>query len=187
MDRRDAIKNVALMMGGTLIGAQAMMSCEPSDQAINSLFMESELRLMEEIAETIIPATDTPGAKEAGVGAFMAMMVLDCYTPEHQQIFKEGLASIQKDFKKEMGTAFLKANGYERNTFLTKLDQKAKEYAGTEEAKEKPHYFRMMKELTLLGFFTSETGATKTLRYVESPGRYDGCMDYKPGDKVWAT
>jgi hypothetical protein len=48
------------------------------------------------------------------------------------------------------------------------------------------HYFRMMKELTLLGYFTSEVGATKALRYIETPGHYDGCMPYKKGDKAWA-
>ena len=49
-----------------------------------------------------------------------------------------------------------------------------------------PHYFRMMKELAMLGYFTSEIGYTKAMRYVESPGRYDGCAPYKPGDRAWA-
>jgi hypothetical protein len=49
-----------------------------------------------------------------------------------------------------------------------------------------PHYFRMMKELALLGFFTSEVGMTKAMRYVESPGRFDPCLPYKAGEKAWA-
>ena len=49
------------------------------------------------------------------------------------------------------------------------------------------HYFRMIKELTLLGYFTSEIGATKALRYVAVPGRYDGSVPYKKGDRAWAT
>ena len=49
------------------------------------------------------------------------------------------------------------------------------------------HYFRMMKDLTLLGYFTSEVGATKALRYIETPGHYDSCIPYKKGDKAWAV
>jgi hypothetical protein len=49
-----------------------------------------------------------------------------------------------------------------------------------------PHYFRMMKELALLGYFTSEIGCTKALRYAETPGRYDPCAPYTPGEPAWA-
>jgi hypothetical protein len=50
-----------------------------------------------------------------------------------------------------------------------------------------PHYFRMMKELALLGFFTSEVGCTQALRYIETPGRFDACIPYAPGEPAWAS
>ena len=49
-----------------------------------------------------------------------------------------------------------------------------------------PHYFAMMRQLTLWGYFSSKEGMTKALRYVETPGRYDGAFPYKKGDKAWA-
>jgi Gluconate 2-dehydrogenase subunit 3 len=57
----------------------------------------------------------------------------------------------------------------------------AKEFDGTPK-----HYYTMMKQLTLIGFFTSKTGATETLRHVQVPGKYDGALPYKKGDKAWA-
>lgn len=54
-------------------------------------------------------------------------------------------------------------------------------------ADEPPHFFRMMKELTLLGYFTSEIGCTKALRYVETPGRFDPCTAYTPGEPASAA
>lgn len=56
-----------------------------------------------------------------------------------------------------------------------------------EKAMNKVHYFTLMKQLTLLGFFTSKPGATEALRHVAVPGRYDGCMEYKKGDRAWAV
>jgi len=67
------------------------------------------------------------------------------------------------------------------------LDKEAKDYMSKKKPDEPSHYFRMMKELTLWGYFTSEVGATKALRYVAVPGRYEGCIPYKKGDKAWAT
>ena len=75
----------------------------------------------------------------------------------------------------------------QRTALLRDLDAEQKEYMAKKEPEAPSHYFRMMKELTMLGFFTSEVGATQALRYVETPGRYDGCADYKKGDRAWAT
>lgn len=74
----------------------------------------------------------------------------------------------------------------QRKALLTDIDKEAKEYAKTAKGDDPKHYFRMMKELTLLGYFTSEPGATQALRYVPVPGKYEGCIDYKKGDRAWA-
>jgi hypothetical protein len=70
---------------------------------------------------------------------------------------------------------------------LTAIDKEAKEYQAAKQKDDPSHYFTLMKQLTLLGYFTSEIGATQALRYEAVPGRYEGCVPYKKGDKAWAT
>jgi len=74
----------------------------------------------------------------------------------------------------------------ERTSFLSTLDTEQKAYTEKKSTEDPSHYFRMMKELTLLGFFTSEVGAKKALKYVETPGSYNGDLPYKKGDRAWA-
>jgi hypothetical protein len=87
----------------------------------------------------------------------------------------------------------------QRTAVLNELDQEQKRVMDAREARararvdtpapveEPAHYFRMMKELALLGYFTSEIGCTEALRYIETPGRYDPCLPYTPGDRAWAS
>lgn len=188
MKRRQALQNVALLLGGTIIGGNLFLAggCKPSTPTVEKL-MEPEMQsLLAEIAETILPKTATPGAKEAGVGSFIPVMVRDCYTVEQQKVFLDGITTIEKLSKEKFGNSFEKISPQQRTELLTLLDKEQKEYQDKKEKQAPDHYFRMMKQLTLLGFFTSEAGATKALRYVAVPGRYDGCIDYKKGDRAWA-
>lgn len=187
MNRREAISSVALLLGGAVIGGQifSLAGCKSSPEMVNDLFNNDDVALMDEIAETIIPESDTPGAKAAKTGAFMALMVKDCYTPEHQQIFIAGLKAINEFAQQQYQSDFMDLNAAQRKDMLTVLDEEQKKYAENESNKEKPHYFRMLKELTLLGFFTSEISGTQVLKYVEVPGRYDACIAYKKGDPVY--
>lgn len=190
MNRRDALKRVSLIMGGTVIGAQAFLSgCqrEQEDGAVNDLFTESDVVLMDEIGETIIPTTDTPGAKAVGIGSFMAMMVLDTYSPEDQKVFENGLDKIRQDFEAQYGDSFVEGKPADRKAYLNKLNDELTVFTSNKKEGDSEHYFRMLKELTLLGYFTSEIGSTKALRYVETPGRYDACIPYKKGDRAWAV
>lgn len=173
------------------MGASSFLSgCSlKRDERVNALFMESDVALLDEIGETIIPETDTPGAKAVGIGNFMAMMVLDCYEDKHQKAFTEGLTTFKTKFEEEHGDSFDDAQPDVRTRYLNKLDKEQREYteAHRDNPEATPHYFRMMKELTLLGYFTSEIGCTQARRYIETPGRYDACIDYKKGDRAWAT
>lgn len=185
MNRREALKSVVLMMGGTMVGANVILTgCAPEKQIEGLDFSEEELAYMDEIGEAIIPTTDTPGAKAAGIGSFMAMMVKDTYTEEQQKSFINGLNSLKSNFKSEAGKDFMDASVEERTGFLNQLNKAAmnQNAENNEEAK----YILMIKDLTLLGYFTSEIGATQALRFIETPGRYDPCMEYKKGDKAWA-
>ena len=191
MDRREAITKVSWLLGGTIIGANLFLEigCTPTPEKIkvNALFNQDQVTLLNEMGETILPATSTPGAKEAKVGEFMAVMVQDCYNKRDQGIFLEGLKRLNEQCRKENGKAFMDCSSEQRTAFFTKVDQKQKLYTKNKTKEQPSHYFRMIKELTLLGFFTSEVGATKALRYLPIPGMYKGDLPYKKGDKAWAT
>src|SRR5882757_8026342 len=102
MDRREAIGRVGLILGGTIIGAEFFISgCKPSAKKVNELFNTDNVALFDEIGETILPATSTPGAKAAAVGNFMAMMVQDCYKPADQKVFVKGIADLDEASKKK--------------------------------------------------------------------------------------
>ncbi|KEO73682.1 gluconate 2-dehydrogenase subunit 3 family protein [Anditalea andensis] len=183
MNRRDALKNMVLMMGGTMVGANVILTgCAPEDRIEGLDFSDSEIAYMDEIGEAIIPTTDTPGAKATGIGVFMATMVRETYNKEQQETWIRGLNEIRDGFKKEMGNDFMSGTVEQRTEYLNSLNRKGRDI----ENEDGPQYINMMKDLTLLGYFTSEIGATQQLRYVETPGRYDGCTDYTVGDKVWA-
>lgn len=188
MNRREAITRVAWIMGGTVLGAELFMNlgCNPSEKTIAGLFDEEQLRLLDEISETILPETATPGAKAARVGEFMTVMVRDCYSKEDQDVFIEGISTLDSSFEKEYGQSFLNADKTKRTAFLTQLDKEQKAFSSSKKPEEPNHYFSMMKQLTLLGYFTSEVGATQALRYVPVPGRYDACIPYNKGDRAWA-
>lgn len=197
MNRRDALSRVALILGGTVVGANAFLEgCKPADKKAGdenkdgkpvALFAATDSAYLDEIAETIIPATDTPGAKAAKVGAFMTVMVTDCYPEADQKVFLEGMKQLDAAGKKKNGKSFMDSDAEQRKALLIDLDKEAKDYMASKKKEDPKHYFRMMKELTLLGYFTSEPGATQALRYVAVPGKYEGCIAYKKGDRAWAT
>lgn len=186
MNRREALSSVALLLGGSIIGADMFLSgCKnPATDAV--AFTPEDITLLDEIAETILPKTNTPGAKEAKVGAFMTVIVRDCYKPEEAKVFIAGLKKLEEESKKKHNKGFLESSAEERKALLTALDAEQKAFQEKKKPEELPHYFRMMKELTIWGFFTSEVGATKVLRYVPVPGKYE-TIDYKKGDRAWAT
>ena len=114
----------------------------------------------------------------------MAMMVADVYYDREQEIFLSGLRDIDERCRTANGAGYMQANADQRRSLLQDLDVEQFEYMN--ENREPAHYFRMMKELALLGYFTSEIGYTQAMRYAETPGRFDACVDYEPGDKAWA-
>ncbi|HEX3935280.1 MAG TPA: gluconate 2-dehydrogenase subunit 3 family protein [Puia sp.] len=192
MNRRDALTRVGLLLGGTVVGAELFMSgCKNAPDknigAGGTNFSNDDIAYFDEIAETILPATDTPGAKDAKVGAFWATIVKDCYTEQEQKVFLDGMKKLNDASQTKNGKSFMDSTPEQRHDLLVALDKEQKDYMAAKKKDDPAHYFRMMKELTLWGYFTSEPGATKALRYVAVPGKYIGCMDYKKGEKAWAT
>jgi hypothetical protein len=186
--RREAIRRVSALLGGAaLIGQSAWLAgCTTGHGASRAPFAESDVALLDEIADTILPETKTPGAKAAGVGPFIAMMVAETYDPREQRVFLEGLETLERESRQQNGGGFMASSPAQRLALLKRLDLEAIDYMRGPRAAERPHYFRMIKELTLLGYFTSEIGYTQAMRYAETPGRFDPCITYTAGDKAWA-
>ena len=189
MERRELLKMIAAATGAAMIGMPAFGFAQtPADGGANA-FTEADAALLDEVADTILPRTRTPGAKDAGAGAFIARYVADCYTPENQAIFRAGLI----DLDRRGGQRFLALTPEARTALLRTLDAEARTHLATT-AKEgganrgplKPHYFTMIKQLTIFSYFTSEPGATQALQYVAIPGRYEGDVAYTPGTPAWA-
>jgi hypothetical protein len=188
MNRRDAIERVILLTGGTVIGADFFISgCKrPDAKKVNDLFNTDQVAFFNEVGDIILPPTKTPGAKAADVGSFMAVMVSDCYTPADQKIFLTAQSKIDAESQKMFNKNFLGCDNGQRTQLLTAIDKEQKSFAKTKKPTDPQHYFGMVKQLTLLGYFTSEIGCTQALRYVPVPGRFDGDLPYKKGDKAFA-
>lgn len=199
MDRRTAISRVAIILGSTVIGADLFISGCKNEHAIQgqTVLNETQISYLNEVAETILPKTAAAeGAKAANVGQFMKTMVRDCYSAENQKIFFAGLDELEQSCKEIYDKGFLKCSLPERQKLLISLDeglkedkkkndllqQKEIEKEKASQASGKPNYvkkipptpyFAMIKQLTLLGYFTSEIGY-KSMGYVSVPGHYDG-------------
>ena len=193
--RREALQHVAAMLGGAaLSGGDRLLAFSFDQAALDQAtakgvgaFTAADVALLDEIADTILPETSTPGAKAAKTGAFMALSATDVYTAENQSIFRTGLRKVDEACTAAHGLPFIAATPAQRLTVLETLDREQKAAMDARKSSEEPrHYFRLMKELALLGYFTSEIGCTKALRYVESPGRFDPCAPHQPGDRSWA-
>lgn len=198
--RREAVRRVAALLGGAVLvgGSNLLIGCAP-DRAPSPLpeagqplapigdFSVADQQLLAELADTVLPDTDTPGAKAAGVGPFIAVMVTDCYTPEDQEIVRTGFQALDATCQAQHGVSFVEASADQRLTMVQALDAEQHTYMRERERGAPTHWFRMIKELTLFGYFTSEVGATQALRYVEAPGRFDPCTPYTPGDRIWAS
>lgn len=188
MNRREAIQRVAMLIGGSVIGANLFLEgcTRTATKDVATLFETDTIDFLGDLAEAILPKTSTPGAKEAGVGAFIPVMIRDCYTEIDQKSFLDGLNKVDERSTKDFNKKFQELSNEERLQFVNTLDKEAKEYQKNKETEDPNHFFTMLKQLTLTGFFTSEVGMTQALRYVKVPGKFDGDYPYKKGDKAFA-
>ncbi|SRR6266513_1988259 len=186
MNRREAIRQVTAMLGGVVfVGSGDLLTAvEHAHARVTAsrkqigAFTAQDVALLDEVADTILPETKTPGAKAAHTGAFMALMVTDTYDDRNQTIFRDGM-------KKLNDAGFMTATPAQRLAQLEQLDREQKAYMDSRDRGAPPHFFRLMKELTLFGYFTSEIGCSQAMRYRETPGRFDPCVPYTPGETTW--
>ncbi len=192
IDRREAIRRVSVLLGGVaFVGGSALLTACERPQSRTSgagvgAFTTEDIAFLDEVAETILPETKTPGAKAAQVGAFMALMVTDTYDERDQKIFREGMRKLDAACQTMHRVSFMAASPAQRLALLEQTDREQKAYMDARSGDAPTHYFRMMKELALLGYFTSEIGYTQAMRYAETPGRFDPCVPYTRGETFWA-
>jgi gluconate 2-dehydrogenase gamma chain len=226
IDRREAVQRVALLLGAALsapafkalLARGAAAAHAPAGFTPRALSPE-QLEQVATIAEHIIPATDTPGARAAGVHRFIDTMLAEYYSSAEREHLLIGLAGVDARARRSFGRAFLNCKESDQRALLEQLDHEtfgqpttsgtvANEASretergggglatqGTDASRRVqnarrgsfPPFFRTMKDLTLLGYYTSQPGATKELRYVQVPGRFDGCVPVAKGGRTWAT
>ena len=183
MKRRKALILTASIMGATIIGSELFFIGCTNKGKITKLFSDSDVKLLDEVGEVILPQTQqSPGAKDAKIGLFMKTIVTDCYNKSEQNIFKNGIMELNRMAQNTYSGNFLELQQEQKYNLLVKLDRETRDITN----EDSPHFFSMMKQLKIWGYFTSEPGTTKALRYNPIPGEYIGCIPYKKGDKAWA-
>ncbi len=191
MDRREALQRIGFLMGGVLSAstvAGVLGGCQagPATEGwVPQTLSPEQNELVTTIAELIIPETDTPGAKAARVNTFIDKMLTGWYKADEREHFLSGLSAVDARAQDVIGKAFMEGTLAEQTEVLQAMEQEALE-ARRSGAMRPPPFFETMKELTLVGYYTSEIGATQELQWLATPGRYDGCVPLEEIGRTWA-
>jgi len=190
MNRRKAIGLLLLASGGaaaTYSGLKWYQLNHSPDLA----YLDGKLNLLSALAETIIPKTDTPGAKEAGVGPYLLDMVKDCTDRKTQNKFIDGLKELEHYSDSQFSKTYETCSPEEQVKIMKHFQEKGKPYNGIiGKAQNKflgKSFFTTLKEYTVMGYCSSQLGATQGLAYLAVPGPYLGCTTLTKGQKSWAT
>ncbi len=183
ISRREALKTSTLMLGYALTAsaATAVLNGCKADKApdwMPSNMTLDQSKLIAEVAEMIIPATDIPGAKAALVDRFIDSMC-EAYPEEERNMFIQGLSLFDTKAQAINQKSFLDSDEPGRKAVLDEMVAESKD-------SDEPHIFDMVKEMTVLGYCSSEIGATELLNYDPIPGPFVGCVDFSTVGATWA-
>jgi glucoside 3-dehydrogenase (cytochrome c) hitch-hiker subunit len=179
-----------------VLGVLSGCSPKPSGASWTPQFLSKEEgAVVEDVADLILPRTDTPGARDVGVPAFIDVILKDAYPADDQARFVSGLKDFDAEAQRAHGKPFLELPQAQRLAFLQKVHDEAAVAERKQADNEVPPSERnrpfvlMMKELTMLGFFVSKPGATQVLQYVAVPGGFQACIPLAQAGngKQWAT
>jgi hypothetical protein len=166
MRRRDAVKLALLGTAAVACGRDAS-----SRAAVGG----DDWALLEEIADTLLPTTAaSPGARAAGAGAGIRLLLADCYDAAARRRVADGL----RDFRRR-APSFASLPRPERERVLREVDAEARRAGDA-------HWFHLAREVSLRAYLSSEVGTTRALRWVQTPGRWVGCVPLEPGQPAWA-
>jgi hypothetical protein len=172
MQRRSAIKNIALTIGGTIILPSWANAWNKQTFSKSSFYISvSQENFLAEIVETIIPKTDTPGAKELNIHQFTAKMIADCYDKKSQETFSKGFDLVDAVAKKDFSKPFIECDAKQKLAILNKM-------SNSENIDEKG-FVKLVKNLTIQGYLNSEYVMTNLRIYEFAPARYHGCVPVK--------
>ena len=175
MDRRKAIKNIAIVSGGLITLPQWMVSCGVSDTTIHqSSFSVAEQKILASITDTIIPAGNSIGALSVGVDKFLQKLIDDCYEKDVQDNVKTQLRSLEESAKATNKKRFADCTQTQREELLLKLS--------TSTNNSEKDFFDLIKSETIRGFNTSQKVMQEYLGYKVAPGHYYGSIDVKAAD-----
>jgi hypothetical protein len=174
MNRRELIRNFLLIYSAATLVPSCIHDEKKSSLALKNLKVsDEEEATLESLAETIIPQTDSPGAKALQSHLFILMMVDECSTSKERDIFKKGLGQFMTLAREKMGTDFIKATPQQRTTFLQEIEKK------TSIPEDLLSFYSTTKRLTIQSFTSSEYFLTKIQVYDMVPGRWHGCFPVK--------
>lgn len=191
IDRREALRRVGVLLGGLVsapTAAGVLSGCRRTsgpDWSPQTLTTEQN-EMVDTIAEIIIPATDTPGARAANVNRFIDAMLTGSYPAETRDRFLAGLQETNARCRDTYGSPFVDCTPEQQRAIVGELDDEMFGPDAPDFDRENPPFFRMMKELTLVGYYTSEIGATQELKTNVVPGRYEGDVPYEEIGRAWA-
>lgn len=181
MDRRQLLRRAALDLGLAAISpavSAAVLNAggKPAPRRLSPAHLE----LAGELAKMIIPATDTPDAIAAGVHHFIDATVGQ-FNDTQQARFLRGLEEVNARASIEASDGFLRADAATRERIVAQLDREAFGSAGGNT------FFREFKELALIGYYTSQEGASRELALPAGPGDCRGCVSLmESGGRAWA-
>lgn len=181
MTRREAVKTAGVLLGGFVASSGLLVACTAESRTGSATATQAvalsaaDQALMESIADTILPDSPaSPGAKAAGAGAAITVLLRDVYDAPARTRASDGLAALRA-----RSPQFASLPQADREALLRTIDAEAKQAGDT-------HWFHLLHELSMKAYFSSEIGTTKALRYIREPGRFDGCVKLTPGQPAWA-
>lgn len=189
--RRQALGRVGVLLGGmvsapTVAGVLSGCERQTGPDWTPSILSDSQNAMIDAMAEIIIPATDTPGASAANVNRFIDAIVGESWLEEDRTRFMDGLEAANSRCKKTYGASFVELPSEKQRAFVAELDDETFGPDAPEADPETPSFYRMLKELVIVGYYTSEVGATQELRTNIVPGTYDGDVPYEDIGRAWS-
>lgn len=191
IDRREALRRVGVLLGGVVsapVVSGVLSGCERSTGADWSpqVLSAEQNEMVATLADIIIPPTDTPGARAAHAHRFVDAVLDGSFLPEDRDRFLKGLDAANARCQDAYGAPFVECTPEEQKALVADLDDETFGPDAPDADPENPSFYRMAKELVIVGYYTSEIGAREELQTNLVPGRYDGDVPYEEVGRAWA-